>query len=128
VPTATPETTANLIVSQVVLDPNPPRCNKTFTIYVTVKNTGTGASSVGGSISVVDARTSDGTVIESTLGAFPALNPGSTFEGIIPITVDTYYKEDHTLTIRIDSTGVVPETNEADNTFTIVYKLAQANC
>lgn len=128
VPTATPETTANLIVSKVTLDPNPPKCNKTYTIYVTVKNTGSGASSVGGTISVTDARTADGTVVESTVGAFPALNPDATFEGIIPITVDTYYNEDHTLTIRIDSTSVVPETNEADNTFTIVYKLAQANC
>ena len=127
-PTATPETSANLVVSKVTLDPNPPKCNKTFTIFVTVKNTGSGASSVGGSISVTDARTADGTVIESTLGAFPALDPDGTFEGIIPITVDTFYNEDHTLTIRIDSTGVVPETNEADNTFTIVYELAKANC
>lgn len=127
-PTATPETSANLVVSKVTLNPNPPQCNETFTIFVTVKNTGSGASSVGGSISVTDSRTADGTVIESTLGAFPALDPDGTFEGIIPITVDTYYNEDHTLTIRIDSTGVVPETNEADNTFTIVYELGQADC
>ena len=127
-PTATPESSANLVISKVTLDPNPPKCNKTYTIYVTVKNTGSGASNVGGTISVTDARTADGTIIESTLGAFPALNADSTFEGIIPITVDTYYNEDHTLTIRIDSTSAVPETNEADNTFTIVYKLAQAQC
>jgi hypothetical protein len=128
VPTATPEILANLEVSQVVLDPNPPQCNETYTMYITVKNTGTGASSVGGSISITDARTADGTIIESTVGAFPALDPDGTFEGIIPVTVNAYFGEDHTLTIRIDSTDVVAETNEADNTYTIVYVLEQADC
>jgi hypothetical protein len=128
VPTATTEATANLVVSQVVLDPNPPQCNETYTMYVTVKNTGAGASTEGGTISITDARTADGTVLESTLGAFPALDPDGTFEGIIPVTVSTYHSEDHTLTIQIDSTSVIPETNEADNTFTIVYNLEQAAC
>lgn len=128
VPTATPDTTANLQVSQVVIDPNPPQCNETYTLYVTVKNTGTGASTSDGSISISDARTADGSIIESTLGVFPVLDPDGTFEGVIPVTVNAYFGEDHTLTIRVDSTNAVPETNEADNTFTIVYSLEQADC
>lgn len=127
-PTATPVATSNLVISQITLDPNPPQCNETFTVFVTVANDGSGASSTGGSISVVDTRTADGTVTESTIGAFPPLDPGASFEGIIPITVSTFHSENHTLTVRIDATDVVPETNEADNTITVVYELEQADC
>ena len=128
VPTPTTAAVANLVIDDVELDPNPPKCNETYTVFVKVKNTGSGASTVGGSISVVDTRTADGTVIESTIGAFPALEPDASFEGIIPITVDTYYKEDHSINIRVDSTNVIPETNESDNTLTVVYELKQADC
>lgn len=128
VPTATPAAVANLIISEVELDPNSPQCNETFTIYVTVQNTGTGASSSGGSISVVDTRTEDGSTTESTLGAFPPLEPGSSATGVIPITVSTFYNENHSLNIRIDSNNSVNETNESDNTITIVYELDQADC
>ncbi len=128
VPTATPVTEANLVIQKVSIDPNPPVCDETYTLSVTVENVGSGASSVGGTISITDVRTVDGTVVESTIGAFPALEAGSTFKGIIPITVSAFTKEDHSVNIRIDSTNVVPETNESDNTLTIVYELKKGDC
>jgi len=126
--TPTPVTEANLVINTVTLDPNPPVCAETYTLFVTVENAGTGATLAGGTIAVSDTRTADGTVVESTVGAFPALGAGETFEGFIPITVSAFTEEDHSLIIRIDSTNVVPETNESDNTLTIVYELDPGDC
>ncbi len=126
--TPTPTTEANLVINNVSLDPNPPSCNETFTLFVTVENTGTGIASAGGTISVTDTRTSDGTVVESTVGAFPQLGAGETFEGFIPITVSAFTGEDHSIVISIDSNNVIPETNESDNTLTIIYELGAGSC
>lgn len=126
--TPTPVTEANLVINDVQLDPNPPVCNETYTLFVTVENAGTGKTSAGGTISVNDTRTSDGTVVESTVGAFPELEAGDTFQSFIPITVTAFTEEDHSVVIRIDSTNVVPETNESDNTLTIVYELDAGSC
>jgi len=126
--TPTPQTEANLVIDNVSLDPNPPVCDETYTLFVTVENTGTGPTSAGGTISVNDVRTADGTVVESTVGAFPVLEAGATFEGIIPITVSAFTEEDHSVNIRIDSTNVVPETNETDNNLTIIYELDPGDC
>lgn len=128
IPTSTPITSANVKITNVRLDPNPPTCKKTYTIYVKVQNDGTTATNTGGSISITDTRAADGTLIESTFGAFPILQPGQTFEGIIPITVDTYYEENHNINFVIDSTGVIPETNENDNALTVSYNLKRGDC
>jgi hypothetical protein len=76
----------------------------------------------------MDTRTADGTVVESTVGAFPALGAGEEFIGIIPVTVSAFTNEQHTVSIQIDSAGVIPETNEADNAVTVVYELARGAC
>lgn len=127
-PSPTPITTANLVITAITTDPAAPRCNQTYTIFVTIQNVGTGATNSSGSINVVDTHAGTGSVAGSTVGGFPVLQPGQSFTGVIPLTVSTFYNEQHNITITIDSLGQVAETNEGDNVAVHPYVLQQAAC
>jgi hypothetical protein len=126
--TPTPVTQANLVISSLSLSPDPPRCDETFTITARVYNAGTGPTSSGGTILVQDIHVNSGTSAGSTNGAFPALNAGQTFDAIMRLTVDTYYGETHRLTVTVDSSAQILETNEGDNTVIREYTLRRADC
>ena len=126
--TPTPATQANLVIQSITLSPDPPRCNQTFSITARVANVGTGSSGSGGSISVQDVHVGTGSSAGSTVGVFPVLEPGQTFDAVMRLTVDTYFSETHRLTVVADSSSQVPETNEGDNTTVREYRLDRANC
>ncbi len=129
IPTATPQTQVNLVAGNIRLDPAQPKCGQAFNIYIDVANFGSQANTNGGSISVRDTRTADGSQQGTTVGAFGVIQPGSTVaQGPIPLTVSTYYNENHTLTLVIDSGNAVAETNKGDNTATWTYKLDKGTC
>ena len=127
-PTATPETSANLHFIDLDLDPAVPVCDETFTIKVTVHNNGTTATNSSGSIAVSDTHVATGQVTENAVGGFPVLQPGESFVGIIPITVSTFFNDNHRITVTLDSRSEIPETNEGDNVVTETYTLAQGSC
>jgi hypothetical protein len=126
--TPTPVVQANLVISSVTIVPDPPRCAETFTITARILNNGTGPTSTGGSVLVQDVHAASGTLTASTVGAFPVLGPGQTFDAIMRLTVDTYFEENHRLTIVVDSLAQIPETNETDNTFIRDYTLRRGTC
>lgn len=126
--TATPITSANLLVSGISLSPFPPQCATSFDIFINVTNSGTGASSVPGSLTVIDRNNRTGVTTSSTVGAFPVINPDGNFVVVASLTVDTYFDETHTVVVTVDSGGVIPETNEGDNTSSLSYVLGQAAC
>lgn len=127
--TPTPATSVNLVAGIVTFNPAAPNCNQTFNVSVDIANFGTTANLSGGSIYVVDTRTADGSVQQTTVGAFGIIQPGQTINvGPIPITVSTFYNEEHRITITVDSAGQVPETNEGDNVNARTYILAKASC
>lgn len=126
--TATPITSANLLVSGISLSPFPPQCATSFDIFINVTNSGTGASSVPGSLTVIDRNNRTGVTTSSTVGAFPVINPNGNFVVVASLTVDTYFDETHTVVVTVDSGGVIPETNEGDNTSSLSYVLGQAAC
>jgi hypothetical protein len=126
--TATPVTSANLQVTGMELKPMPPNCAKAFDIFINVQNTGTGPTSSSGTLSVLDRYAGNGTITASTIGGFPVIQPGASFVVVAALTVDTYYEETHNVVIQLDTQGIIPETNEGDNTSSIIYKLKQANC
>ena len=130
VPTATPTplTQANLVVQSITLSPDPPRCNQTFSVTARVANVGSGDATSGGSLSAQDVHVGTGSVTASTVGAFPPLAQGQTFDATMRLTVDTYYNENHRLTIIVDSASQLPEINEGDNTAVREYTLNRANC
>lgn len=130
VPTAQPIPTsgANLVAGIVVLNPSQPVCAQTFTVGFDVANLGTEATAASGTVSLVDTRTADGSVQGTTIGGFPVLQPGQTFRVNMPLTISTYYAEQHTITLIIDQANAVPESTTADNTRTINYTLAKGGC
>lgn len=128
IPTATTPSTVNLVAGIVVLAPEQPRCNETFTIGLDVANLGTTATTTGGLVSVQDARAADGSVQQTTEGAFPALQPGQTVRIEMRLTVATWYDEDHRLVLTIDPANQIVETEEGDNVRDLTYRLDKANC
>lgn len=127
-PTNTPVPTGNLQITGLELQPATPQCAETFEVYINIANTGTSATSTGGSILVRDRNVRTGDITATGTTTFPALQPGENFLRIIPLTVDTYFDETHQVIVTVDSNNEVRETNETDNQRTITYDLGQSTC
>jgi hypothetical protein len=131
VATSTTTTTVagvNLVAGPVVFDPATPTCAQTFTVVLDVTNTGTGATTAAGSVSLLDARALDDSPQGNTLGAFPTLLPGQTFRVNMPITISTWYNEQHDVMLVLDPSDEIVESNEGDNTRLVSYVLAKGAC
>lgn len=126
--TATPNSTINLVAGNFRFDPSSPSCGQTFKIFMDVANFGT-TWSPSGTITVNDYRQLDGSFQTSTVGAFPVIAPGQTVNvGPIPLTVSTYYNENHRLLMTVDGNNLIFESNENDNTKEAIYFLNKAGC
>lgn len=126
--TATPTSQVNLVAGNFRFDPGSPKCNQTFNIYMDVANFGT-VTSTSTSLTIQDFRLADGTFQESTVGGIPPIAPGQTLNvGPIPITVKTYYNEQHRLLMLVDGQNTIVETNEGDNAKEAIYTLEKAAC
>jgi hypothetical protein len=126
--TPVPATGVNLVAGIVVLEPASPTCAQTFNVGFDVANLGSQPTSIGGTVSLVDARAADGTVQATTVGSFPVLAPGQTYRVNIPLTISTWYNEVHRITLSIDPADQIPETDATDNNRTIEYVLAKGSC
>jgi len=56
------------------------------------------------------------------------LQPGQVFTAEIPITVGTFFDEEHDIRVTIDSGQQVPELNEGDHVATRRYTLEKGDC
>jgi hypothetical protein len=112
----------------VVLNPAQPVCNQTFSIGFDVANLGSEPTVSSGTVSVRDARAADGGVQQETIGGFPVLQAGQTFRVDMPLTVSTYFDEDHRLTLVIDPNSQIPETQDGDNQVELTYRLGKGIC
>lgn len=124
----TPSTGANLVGGIVAFTPSQPTCQQTFTVGFDVANLGTQPTSVSGTVSLVDSRAADGSVQGTTVGGFPILQPGQTFRVNMPLTISTYYNEQHNITVVIDPANQIPETTKADNVRVVSYTLSKGSC
>ena len=127
-PPPPPSTSANLVAGIVVLDPGQPSCGATFNIGFDVANLGGEQTAASSTVSVQDVRSSDGSTQQTTLGGFPVLQPNQTFRVNMPLTVSTWYNEDHTIVLIIDPNNQVPETEEGDNRREVHYTLQKGSC
>jgi uncharacterized protein YraI len=127
-PPPPPATTANLVAGIVVLNPSQPACAGTFSIGFDVANLGGQPTASSSTVSVQDVRSSDGASQQTTLGGFPVLQANQTFRVDMPLTVSTFYDEEHTIILIIDPNNQVPETNESDNRREIKYTLQKGSC
>ncbi len=124
--TATPTININLVAGNIRLDPDPPRCARTFNITFDVLNAGSDRWNGGGKIEVVDTASGNTTRTE---GAIPGINANQTVSvGPIPITVSTNFEEEHTITITINPDNQVPEGNKDDNRRELKYTLRKGDC
>ncbi|MCL4248576.1 MAG: SH3 domain-containing protein [Anaerolineae bacterium] len=127
VPTFTPASAVNLVAGLVFFDTPNPTCATPFTVGFDVANMGT-IPSPGGAVSLVDTRAADGSIQQTRIGNFPIINPGTTYRVNIPLQVDTWYNENHVITLTIDPQNLIPEFNENDNRQTITYTLQRGAC
>lgn len=133
IPTAIPATpvpvsSANLFPGNITFDPGQPTCKQTFNVKLDVANVGSQATAFSGTVSLIDTRTADGSQQGNTTGGFPILQAGQTFNVSMPLTISTWYNEQHTITLVIDPGNQIPESNEGDNVKTVSYTLAKGSC
>ncbi|MEZ4668885.1 MAG: SH3 domain-containing protein [Anaerolineae bacterium] len=127
--TPVPVSNVDLVAGTIRLDPASPNCNQTFNVSVDVANFGQTANTTGGTITIIDVRAADGSTQQQTVGAFGIIQPGQTVNsGPIPLTVSTFHSEGHKIIARIDTGGVVPETDENNNQSELAYTLNKAGC
>lgn len=91
-------------------------CNQPFNVQVNVANVGNTVSSAG-TITLQDVNVRTGTVTFTGYGSYPALNPGSNYVVVIPVTTTIFYNEQHEL--RAFTNG---------RQFSIRYDLGQGVC
>jgi uncharacterized protein YgiM (DUF1202 family) len=127
-PPAPPASSVNLVAGIVELNPGQPNCAQTFNIGFDVANLGSAATTTSGSVSVQDVRSADGSVQQETLGGFPVLQPNQTFRVDMPLTVSTWYNEEHTIILIIDPSNQIGEIEEGDNRREIKYTLQKGSC
>ncbi|MBZ0291977.1 MAG: hypothetical protein K8L99_05345, partial [Anaerolineae bacterium] len=126
--TPTPISQADLIITSITLSGSDQFCNQTFNVNVTIQNVGSTSSNSSGTISIQDIHIGSGTITETTIGGFPVLSPGQSFTSNIPITVDTFFAEQHRITVVVDSLNQVVETNDANNFGAVEYRLRKGSC
>ena len=94
-----PQTGADLVFQQVVIDPHPVDCNETYRIDVIVRNAGSGAATNGGMILVTD-KGLDGTgQAQTTQIAFGPLAPGQTTAVHGFLTPSLHFDTNHHVTM-----------------------------
>ncbi|MDZ4764458.1 MAG: CARDB domain-containing protein [Chloroflexota bacterium] len=125
VPTIVP--TVNLTAGAISLDPMPTRCNEPMLIRFEVANTGTQPTRAD-AIRVQDTRGADDSSQADVFVSIPALAPGQTIRVEIPLTISTWYNEEHRLTLTLDPGARLAESDEDDNRAEITYWLDQAAC
>jgi len=127
-PTNTPIATGNLAGSPPSLTPAQPVCNQQFEVLVNITNAGNTATANGATVLIQDIYTGNGQVQSSFTRTIPVLQPGENFVVGGPLTIGTFFNEEHRIVVTIDSTNAVAETNENDNVLTTTYTLAQGSC
>ena len=126
--TNTPQTTANLAGGVITLNPSQPVCAQTFVVSLDVANLGAMPTAASGTVALVNTRAADGSIQQETTGGFPILQPGETFRVDMPLTVSTFYDEQHRLTLTIDPANQIAETQDGDNVVTVEYVLLKGAC
>jgi|GEM_PF-445776 len=115
-PTATPvPSQVNIEVVNIQTAPHPLTCNETSEIQVTVRNSGTTATSSGGVIRVEAVLLSSGAVLESTETIFQQLQPGQQITTSAFITVSINTNEAQRIRVLADANNQIAESNESDN-------------
>ncbi len=126
-PVPTPRPLPNLTGAAPTLDPDPPTCNVDFVLDFVVTNTGAGPT-LGEAMVVAGAtRNSDSRIdLKTPMPKVPVLAAGASVH--LTKTVRITGAGPHTLTMFIDSSLWVAETNEGDNEITRTVNVLYGSC
>jgi hypothetical protein len=124
--TGEPPPKPNLMGLAPDLSPSPFTCNVDFKIDFQVGNKGLGDATLPTTVLLIDTRASDGMEFLRTTLNVPAL-PRSSGVRLFK-TVRIQSAGNHVLTLTIDPTNVVAESNEGDNIVVKTYYLALGSC
>lgn len=127
-PTNTPVPNGNLAASSPSIDPLPPVCQQPFDVLVNIINNGSTSTTAEAIVLIQDIHVATGAVQASISRTLPVLEPGRNYVVGGPMTVSTYFSEEHRIVVTIDVNGTVAETNENDNVVTASYTLARGGC
>jgi len=117
--TGSPASTAvssGLLLNGIVLNPVAPICGAVFTVSVNVNNPGNGTTSAG-AVYIQDVDLTSKTVTATATGDVPALAPGANYVIVVPLTVMTYYNQQHQIQVTMAASQI-----------TATYTLAQGQC
>lgn len=128
VPTATPATQADLALSGIRPEPNPPVCLQAFNVFINATNLGSAPSAGPANIRLQSIHLGSGTVASQGTAQVPVLGPGQNFVVVIPLNVSVFINEAHELVATINFDNAVPDSNPANNTIRFTYTLAQGAC
>jgi CARDB protein/SH3 domain-containing protein len=125
VPTATPDTQIDLVITLVNISPHPFVCAQSSEIQITIVNIGTSTSAA---TEVVVRDLYNGQESVSSNAPVPALGPNQQHVAVIYLTVSTNIAEGHTTRVVIDPNNAVPELDESNNTSDTPYVLDAGSC
>ena len=117
--TGSPASTAvssGLLLNGIVLNPVTPTCGAAFTVSVNVNNPGNGTTSAG-TVYIQDVDLTSKIVTATATGDIPALAPGANYVIVVPLTVMTYYNQQHQVQVTMAASQI-----------TATYTLAQGQC
>lgn len=125
--TAVPQSQANLVAGNIRLDPSQPTCRETFNVRVDLANLGSQDTTTTGTFTIQDLH--NGSVQAETQGPIPIIEDGKTVESAsIPLTVNTFYNETHTIVVILNPSGSIPESGSGDNRRELQYTLQKGDC
>ena len=132
-PTAVPAQPSgiNLLIDEIILQPNPLVCNEPGSVRVVIRNAGSADTPHGGFVSFemthvrTGANSADGIVPRP----FAMITAGATVT-TEPVTVasNVFIEEEHQITASIDSQGFFTESDLSDNKMSLRFQLARGRC
>lgn len=136
-PTSLPETSLqesriNLVIEDIILQPDPLVCNETGTVSAVIHNIGTEGTASGAWVELTMIH--DGTGNNSLRDAivphqFPPVPAGAFVTSIAAsISSNVYFDDVHRITAAILSEGFFVETDLTDNSAFRTFRLARGNC
>ena len=125
---AAPASGPNLVFGEIRMEPHPAICNETYTIHVTIHNSGNGDSG-GFNVEVRDSRRGTGEGRVTTQIGYPPIPAGQSRSAFGRLTQNQYVEEEHHVNLFLDIHNQVSETNEGDNHgATAAYILRRGGC
>ena len=107
---------SGLLLNGIVLNPAVPVCGSAFKVSVNVNNPGN-STTAAGTVSVQDVDLTTKTVTTTGTADLPALASGANYVVVVPLTVMTYYNQQHQVQVTVAASHIAA-----------TYTLAQGQC